>query len=88
MEEFNKLLNEYKTQYIRFVSTGDTQFKTAADKVMTAIEEAVQGAGCCITCISFNPKDSSKSGTMYIICSSQRRLMECFILNRVAPRRN
>jgi hypothetical protein len=42
MEEFNKLLNEYKTQYIQFVSTGDTQFKTAADKVMTAIEEAVQ----------------------------------------------
>jgi len=34
------------------------------------------------------PKDSIKSGTMYFICSSQRRLMDCVILNRVGPRRN
>jgi len=41
MEEFNKLLDEYKNQYLQFLATGSAEFKTASSKVMTAIENAI-----------------------------------------------
>lgn len=41
MENFNKLLDEYKTQYLQFLSTGSAEFKTASSKVMEAIESAI-----------------------------------------------
>lgn len=41
MEEFNKLLNEYKNQYLQFLSTGDQSYRVASEKALEAIEQAV-----------------------------------------------
>lgn len=41
MEEFNRLLTEYKNQYLDFLSTGSSEHKTAYERVMQAIENAI-----------------------------------------------
>ena len=41
MEEFNRLLNEYKNQYLQFLATGNSQFRDAYQTVMRSIEEAI-----------------------------------------------
>ena len=41
MENFNKLLDEYKNQYLQFLSTGSAEFKTAYQRAMDAIESAI-----------------------------------------------
>ena len=41
MEEFNKLLDEYKNQYLNFLSSGSAEAKTAYQRVMQGIEEAI-----------------------------------------------
>lgn len=42
MEEFNRLLNEYKNQYLQFLATGNSQFRNAYETVMRSIEETIQ----------------------------------------------
>jgi hypothetical protein len=41
MEEFNRLLQEYKNHYLEFLSSGDQQFKTAYQRAYDAIESAI-----------------------------------------------
>jgi hypothetical protein len=41
MENFNKLLDEYKNQYLQFLATGSAEFKTAYQRAMDAIEAAI-----------------------------------------------
>jgi|LauGreDrversion4_2_1035121.scaffolds.fasta_scaffold170101_3 hypothetical protein len=41
MEEFNRLLTEYKTQYLQFLSTGDQSFRAAYERTLEAIEAAI-----------------------------------------------
>lgn len=41
MDEFNQLLEQYKTQYLQFLSTGDPSFKSAYQNAQTAIEKAI-----------------------------------------------
>jgi hypothetical protein len=41
MENFNKLLDEYKNQYLQFLATGSAEFKTAYQRAMDAIENAI-----------------------------------------------
>ncbi len=41
MEDFNRLLTEYKNQYLQFLSTGDQSFRAAYERTLEAIEEAI-----------------------------------------------
>jgi hypothetical protein len=41
MDEFNRLLTEYKNQYLQFLSTGNAEYKTAYERVMKGIEDAI-----------------------------------------------
>jgi vacuolar-type H+-ATPase subunit I/STV1 len=41
MENFNKLLDEYKNQYLQFLATGSAEFKTAYQRAMDGIESAI-----------------------------------------------
>jgi len=41
MEEFNRLLNEYKDQYLQFLTTGDQSYRVASERALEAIEQAV-----------------------------------------------
>ena len=41
MEEFNRLLDEYKNQYLNFLSSGSAEAKAAYQRVMQGIEEAI-----------------------------------------------
>lgn len=41
MEEFNRLLSEYKNQYLQFLSSGDIKYKDAYQNVMKGIEDAI-----------------------------------------------
>jgi hypothetical protein len=41
MDEFNKLLEEYKNQYLQFLSTGEESYKRAYKATLDAIEDAV-----------------------------------------------
>lgn len=41
MKEFNDLLEEYKTQYLNFLSTGSQEAKQAYQRVMQAIEDTI-----------------------------------------------
>lgn len=41
MDEFNRLLTEYKNQYLDFLTTGSPENKTAYQRVMDAIENAI-----------------------------------------------
>ncbi len=42
MEEFNKLLTEYKNQYLQFLATGNSQFRDAYQRVMKSIEDTIE----------------------------------------------
>lgn len=42
MEEFNKLLNEYKNQYLQFLATGNSQFRDAYQTIMKTIEDTIE----------------------------------------------
>jgi hypothetical protein len=41
MDQFNKLLDEYKNQYLQFLATGNAEFKTAYEKALDAINNAI-----------------------------------------------
>ncbi len=41
MEDFNRLLDEYKNQYLNFLSSGSAEAKAAYQRVMQGIEEAL-----------------------------------------------
>ena len=41
MKEFNDLLEEYKTQYLNFLSTGSAEAKAAYNRVKQGIEDAI-----------------------------------------------
>jgi len=41
MDEFNKLLDQYKTLYLQFLSSGDPQYKTGYQNAYEAIEKTL-----------------------------------------------
>ena len=41
MDTFNRLLDEYKNQYLQFLSTGDESYRTAYTRAMEAIEREI-----------------------------------------------
>jgi len=41
MDEFNKLLDQYKTLYLQFLSSGDAQYKTGYQNAYEAIEKTL-----------------------------------------------
>jgi len=41
MDEFNKLLDQYKTLYLQFLSSGDAQYKTGYENAYEAIEKTL-----------------------------------------------
>jgi len=41
MEAFNRLLNEYKNQYLQFLATGEESYKQAYTRVLEQIDETV-----------------------------------------------
>lgn len=41
MDEFNKLLTEYKNQYLDFLATGGAEYKAAYQRVMSEIESMI-----------------------------------------------
>ena len=41
MEQFNRLLDEYKTQYLFFLTSGEQKYKDAYNAVLTRIEEMI-----------------------------------------------
>jgi hypothetical protein len=41
MDDFNRLLDEYKNQYLQFLATGEEAYKTAYKRAMDSIEETI-----------------------------------------------
>ena len=41
MESFNRLLDEYKNQYLQFLATGEESYRVAYNRAMEGIEEAI-----------------------------------------------